>query len=176
MEQRNPYRTAALLTIAFFVLIYLYVQEFPILSNTVGGKYLVIASMFVGLLLSLMFIFYNKTRFQPYDHHRPDITFIIVCSMFFAPLLGSWLNRSLGKTTDQSFKFISEKPFYASGYGVIKGEKLKVTGYHLLVKGKNREHRFKYKKQAYFPLTKPGEEILLPLRKGIFGANVMLLK
>ncbi|MEZ4892241.1 MAG: hypothetical protein R2778_04410 [Saprospiraceae bacterium] len=166
MEQRNPYRTAALLTIAFFVLIYLYVQEFPILSNTVGGKYLVIASMVVGLLLSLMFIFYNKTRFQPYDHHRPDITFIIVCSMFFAPLLGSWLNRSLGTTTDQSFKFISEKPFYASGYGVIKGEKMKVSGYHLLVKGKTGNIVSSTKNKHTSRLQNLARKFYFPLEKG----------
>ncbi|MFM8490221.1 MAG: hypothetical protein ACKOCH_28085, partial [Bacteroidota bacterium] len=66
--------------------------------------------------------------------------------------------------------------FLASPYGVLKGEKPKPTGYRLKVRYQGRELSFRYKSQAYFPLTKPGEEILVPVRKGVLGFYVVLLK
>ncbi|MFN0035993.1 MAG: hypothetical protein ACKVUS_13100 [Saprospiraceae bacterium] len=71
---------------------------------------------------------------------------------------------------------MAETAYFASGYGILKGEKLKPTGWRLTVRQGRRERRLKYKSQAYYPLTKPGEEILLPVRRGIFGARVVLLK
>ena len=67
-------------------------------------------------------------------------------------------------------------PYFASGYGVLKDEKIQPTGYYLLVRQNGQMHRFKYKKQAYYPLTKPGEVIMLPVQRGIFGPRVVLLK
>lgn len=175
MNQRNPWVFALIMTLGFFCMIWLYVQEFPVLSNTIGGKWLVIGSMTVGLMVAAAIVWRFRDRFTPWDRHRPDVTFIIICSMFFAPLLGSWINRGLGTTEFQSFQFVSEAPFVSTGYGVIPGDKIKVSGYHLNVVEGNTPHRFKYSSQSYYPLTKPGETIMLPICKGILGARVMLL-
>lgn len=176
MNQRNPKLVAVALTLIFFCLIALYVREFPVLSNTIDGRWLVIGSMLVGLLVSVGLIWRVRTRFIPWERHRPDVMFIVVVSIFFAPMLGSWLNRGLGTTEFQSFVFVSETPFFASGYGLLQGEKITPSGYHLRVRENGKSHRFKYKSQSYYPITKPGEVIMLPIRKGIFGARVMLLK
>jgi hypothetical protein len=90
--------------------------------------------------------------------------------------VGSWLNRGLGSTGYQTFQFVSEKAFVASGYGFLRGEMVKVSGYHLTVTEQGRVHKFKYKKQAYYPLTRQGEEISLPVIHGLFGSRVILLK
>jgi hypothetical protein len=39
-----------------------------------------------------------------------------------------------------------------------------------------RLYAFHYKAQAYFPLTKPGETVLLPLRNGLLGFPVLQLQ
>lgn len=176
MNQRHPKLFALLLTLVFFCLIWLYVREFPVLSNTIGGRWLVIGSITTGLLVSGALVWRFRERFIPWERHRPDVTFIIISTMFFAPLLGSWLNRGLGSTNFESFEFISETPFVASGYGVLKDEKIKPTGYKLLVRENGAIHRFKYKSQSYYPVTQPGEKIMLPIRKGLFGPRIMLLQ
>jgi hypothetical protein len=176
MNQRFPKVFALLMTLLFFSMIWLYVREFPVLSNTIGGRWLVAGSMAAGLLIAAGIIWRLRDRFTPWERHRPDVTFIVISAMFFAPLLGSWLNRGLGASTFQSFEFVSETPFVASGYGVLKGEKLKPTGYHLVVTQNGAFHRFKYKSQSYYPLTKRGEPIMLPVRNGLFGARVIELK
>lgn len=176
MNQRSPKLFALLLTLCFFTLIWLYVREFPVSSNTIGGRWLTAGSMLTGLLVSSGIIWRFRDRFIPWERHRPDVTFIVISTMFFSPLLGSYLNRGLGSTTFQSFDFVSETPFVASGYGILKGEKVKPTGYHLLVQENGVVHKFKYTSQSYYPVTKPGEKIMLPIRKGLLGARVMLLK
>lgn len=100
---------------------------------------------------------------------------MLVFSVLFAPLFGSLLNRSLGESTTQSFDFVAETAYFASGYGILKGEKLSPTGWRLTVREGKTERRLKYKKQAYFPLTKPGDKILLPIRRGVFGVRVVEL-
>ena len=176
MNQRNPKLFAVLFIIVFFGLIMLYVREFPVISNTLGARWLVIGSMAAALLVSGGLIWRSRERFTPIDRHRPDVAGIIIMSMFFAPLLGSWLNRTLGKPVSQPFEFVAETPYFATGYGILKGEKLTPSGYHLFVKEKGTTCRFEYKSQAYYPITKPGEVILLPICNGFFGARVMLLK
>ena len=176
MNQRNPKLFAVLFTLLFFALILLYVREFPVLSNTLGGGWLMIGSALTALLVSAGLIWRFRERFSPFDRHMPDVAFIMVFSVFFAPLFGSWLNRGFGKTETQPFEFVAETAFFSSGYGVLKGEKLTPSGYHLFVKENGILRRLKYKTQPYFPLTKPGEQIQLPIRKGFFGPRVMLLK
>ncbi len=176
MNQRYPRIFAVLLTLCFFCLIGLYTLEFPVISNTINGGSLAVGSMITGLLVSAGLLWRFRERFTPWDRHRPDVAFIVVSSMFFAPLLGSWLNRGLGETELQSFDFVAETPFVASGYGILQGEKVKPSGYHLQAIDNGIKRRFKYKTQEYYPLTKPGEKIMLPIRKGFFGARVMLLK
>ena len=167
---------AFIAVLAFFALIWLYVREFAVLSNTIGGKSLVLGSMVVGATMAGGALWRWRERFTPWERHLPEVLLILVFSVLFAPLFGSLFNRALGKTANQSFEFVSETPYLASNYGVLKGEKIRPTGYYLTVKEKGRELRFKYKTQSYYPLTKPGETILLPVRTGLFGYRIVLLK
>lgn len=171
-----PRLLAFLMTLGFFTLIWLYMREFPLLSNTIGAGALAAGSLIAGLGISAALVWRFRKRFMPWERHRPDVAFVIVSALFFAPLLGSWLNRAFGNTTFQTFRFVSETPFVSSGYGILKNETIKPSGYHLVVEENGELRRFKYKSQAYYPVTKQGEEILLPVRKGFFGARVMLLK
>ncbi|MBV6439181.1 MAG: hypothetical protein DYG98_20505 [Haliscomenobacteraceae bacterium CHB4] len=167
---------ALLAVLVFFALVWLYVREFAVLYNTIKAKSLVLGSMFVALMLVTGGLWRWRNRFTPWERHLPEVLFLLIFSVLFAPLFGSLLNRSLGKNSHQSFEFVSETPYLASNYGILKGEKLKPTGYYLIVKEKGRELRFQYKTQSYYPLTKSGETVFLPVRSGLFGYRVVLLK
>lgn len=172
----RPRLLALLAVLVFFGLIWLYVREFAVLSNTIGAKNLVLGSVLVAALLAAAALWRWRERFKPWERHIPEVLFVLIFSVLFAPLFGSVLNRTLGKTGHQSFEFVSETPYIASNYGILKGEKLKPTGYYLTVKERGRALRFRYKTQSYYPLTKPGETVLLPVRRGLFGYRVVLLK
>ena len=167
---------AMAVTVFFIGLLWLYVREFRIFSNTIGVKGLVWGAMAAGLLVAVGTLYYFRARFQPLNRHLTELALLVVLSVFFAPLFASWLNRAFGHQVEQSFEFVAERAYLASGYGILKGEALKPTGYYLDVRQNGQLYRFQYKSQAYFPLTRPGESILLPLRKGLFGVRVVELK
>ncbi len=172
----RPKIYAFLAVLALFLLGGLYVREYAFLSNSIGVKGLVVGSLLVALAAALAGLWFSRDRFSPWKRHVPEILLILFFSVLFAPLFGSLLNRAFSLKEYQSFEFVSEAPYYASGYGFLKGEKIEPSGYHLTVREKGQLHRFKYKGQAYYPLTKPGERILLPVRRGIFGVRVILLR
>ena len=177
MQPDTRHRWFALLGVfVFFGLIWLYVREFAVFANTIGAGRLVIGSALIGLLLAAGMLWRWRDRFTPWGRHLPEVLLILISGALFTPLFGSLLNRGLGRTGNQSFQFIAEVPYLASNYGVLKGEKLQPTGYILSVRDKNRLRTFKYKTQAFYPLTKPGDTVLLPVRNGLFGFRVMLLK
>ncbi len=158
----------------FFGLVYLYSKEFAILSNTVGALRLIFGSMLVMVLLGAGLLWWFRERFTPWARHVTEIALVLTFSVLFAPLFGSLLNRGLGRSETQSFTFIAETPYIASGYGFMKNTSLKPTGYFLEVSDRSGQRlRLRYKKQAYYPITQPGETILLPVRRGLFGIRVV---
>lgn len=172
----HPRNSAAIAVVILALLMWLYVREFKILSNTLEIKGLVVGSVLTMAILVGGLLWKWRDRFIPLDRHFPEIVMIGVFSLLFAPLFGSLLNRSLGTNAEKSFDFVSETAYYASGYGVLKGEKLSPSGWRLSVAQNGKTYRLKYKTQAYFPLTKPGEKVLLPIRKGLFGVNIVQLR
>ncbi len=176
MLDRYPRLFSLLLSLLFFALIWVYVKEFPVLSNTMDVKTLLAGALITGLLIAVLIIALSFKKLAPLGRHIPELLFIGSVSLIFSPLFASLINRYPGTDELQSFEFVSETPFIASQYGVLKGEKPKPTGYRLKVRYEGREVTFKYKSQAYFPLTKPGEKILVPVRKGAFGFSVVMLK
>lgn len=167
---------ALVVVLVFFGLMWRYVREFAVLSNTIGARWLVAGFMLAGLLAAAGALWRWRERFVPWGRHLPEVLMTLVFSALFAPLFGSLLNRAVGSETFQPFEFISETPYFASKYGILKGEKIQPSGYLLVVKEKGSTLFFKYKTQPYYPLTKPGETILLPVRTGLFGFRIVLLQ
>ena len=160
----------------FFGLIWLYTREFPVFSNTIGAKSLVLGSLLAGALAGSGLLYALRHRLTPWGNHLPEVCTILAFSILFAPLFGSLLNRAGGGKQEQSFEFISEQPYLSSNYGLLKGEKIKPTGYLLYVREGKCILRFQYKSQPYYPITKPGEAVLLPVHKGLLGFRVMDLR
>lgn len=175
MSKLSP-RTTALLAVVFFgLLVWLYVRAFAVFSRTMSPRWLVLGSMLVGAALAGGVVWRWRARFMPWERHFPEVILLSVFCVLFAPLFGSLFNRGLGKNDFQSFEFVSETAYFASGYGILKGEKLKPTGWRLAVRENGRLHRFSYKTQAAYPLTKTGETVLIPVRRGLFGITVLEL-
>lgn len=167
---------AAAAVLVFFGLVWLYTREFPVFSNTIGVRALVMVSCVAGALTGAAFVYALRQRLTPWDRHWPEVGVMLAFPLIFAPLFGSMINRAGGAREHQSFEFISEQPYISSNYGLLKGEKIKPTGYRLYVRESGRVLKFQYKSQAYYPLTRPGEAVLLPVRKGVLGFRVMELR
>ncbi|MBK6995001.1 MAG: hypothetical protein IPH31_08740 [Lewinellaceae bacterium] len=99
-----------LAVVLFSLLLWVYVREFAVLSNTLEVKALVIGSMLVVAALTGGALWYWRERFTPFERHFPEVVLILVFSVLFAPLFGSLLNRSLGKDENQSFELWLKRP------------------------------------------------------------------
>lgn len=160
----------------FFGLIWLYTQEYPVFTNMIHTKWMVCGAVVFGALSGAGILFALRRRLQPWELHLPECFIILIFSMIFSPLFASLLNRAGGTTTYAPFIYVAETPFLSSGYGFLKGEKIKPSGYQLLVKDEDRLMQFRYKKQRYFPLSQPGDTVLLPVRSGLLGFRIVELK
>ena len=160
----------------FFGLILLYVREFGVMSNTIHVGRLILGSMIVMLLLGGGLLWRFRHRLQPWSSYVTEISLVLVFSTLFAPLFGSLLNRGLGQTQFETFEFIGETPYIATGYGFMKNTSVRPTGYYLEVQDRDGQRlRFRYKKQKYYPITQPGQAISLPVRRGLFGIRMVEL-
>ncbi|MCC6413606.1 MAG: hypothetical protein IT270_18260 [Saprospiraceae bacterium] len=160
----------------FFVLTWLYVREFPVFSNTVGINKMVFTALLAGLAVAGGIFLLLRKRLTPVEKHMPEFFMLFFFIPMLSPLVFSLLNRAGGNKLKQSFEFVAETPYLASAGGILKGEKIKPTGWHLYVRENQKVLHFKYKTQAYYPITKPGEAVLLPMQEGLLGYRVMLLR
>lgn len=169
---------AAVSVLFFLFLMGLYVREFPVFDNTIGIKTLVFGSMAVGLFLSIILLILLKKKLSPLENHLPEIISIAVVFVLFAPLFGNLLNRlGASEKAERSFFFEKETAFKMSRFGWLASlQSEPPAGYHLFVNDGKKRFRFRYQKQPYFPITKPGEVILLPVKTGLFGFPIIDLK
>ncbi len=169
-------RLGAMLAVAvLFGLIWLYTREYPVFTNTLQTGRLVVGAFAVGALLAGALLFALRRRLTPWANHVPEVLLIVVFVPLFAPLFASRINRAGGSVKHQPFEFVAEVPYVASAYGWLRFRPVEVTGYRLTAKREGRTHRFQYKNQRYFPLSQPGDTILLPVRRGVLGIEVMEL-
>ncbi|MCS7037108.1 MAG: hypothetical protein RMJ33_09580 [Saprospiraceae bacterium] len=162
--------------IVLFGLIWLYTREYPVFTNTLQASRLVLGAFLFGLLLAGALLYFLRKRLTPWANHLPEVLLIVFFIPLFMPLFASRLNRAGGSVEHRPFKFVAEAPYVASAYGWLRYQPIEVTGYRLIVKDGEHLRQFQYKSQPYFPITQPGDTVLLPVRCGLLGVEVMELK
>ncbi|MCS6928303.1 MAG: hypothetical protein NZM43_02295 [Saprospiraceae bacterium] len=170
-------RLSAILVVAvLFGLIWLYTREYPVFTNTLEVSRLVLLSFLFGAGVAAAIVYVLRHRLKPWVNHVPEVLLIVFFVPLFMPLFASRVNRASGLVEHRPFEFVAETPYVASAYGWLCFQPVRITGYCLLVKDGQRLHRFQYKSQAYFPLSRPGDTVLLPIRQGCLGIEVMELR
>jgi len=173
MELREKLRYG-LFAVFLLGLIVLYVFEFEWFRRTINFPLLAKLSLVGGLLTGLAWgQKYAKQEFGLTEKIQVYVYFCAMC-MVFSPLAASLANRliPLHPVREVTVDYVSQEAYYSSRVGLLKGETLKPTGYHL---------RFYYRQKIRtidspnpFPLQlKRGEEIPLRIRTGLLGFEVV---
>lgn len=163
------------LTLAFVGLIVLYVLEFSWFDRTMGVQRLVMWSMAVGLIVGLALGWrYRNTTENLTEKIQVYVFFTVMCTIF-APLAGSLSNRLLSPYPiyEQEAMFIEERPYLSEPLGFIQQERPKPTGYYTFFYYNGKLRRIK-NEDATFPGLQRGETIVLRMRKGLWGPEVVM--
>jgi hypothetical protein len=169
---------AIFISLLLIGLLWQYIAEFPTFDNTIGIGNLIGRSIGLAAILSVFCVFLLKKRLKPIENHLPEVFAILLIPLIFAPFFGSFLNRiGASEPTEQSFVFQKEVPFVMSRFGFLRSlQRETASGYHLFVENKDKKYRFRYTRQTYFPITKSGDMVLLPIKIGLFGYPIVDLK
>ena len=165
-----------LFVVVLFGLVVLYVFEFPVFSNTLRVGRLVGGAIAFGFLLSGAVLYAFRQRFRPAENHLPEIAALVILPALFMPLFASLFNRAAGPNEYQSFRFVAERPYIAERYGILQTDTIRPTGWFLFVEENGREYQLRYSEQPYYPVTRSGEQVLLPVKRGLLGFRVVLLR
>lgn len=107
---------------------------------------------------------------------RLQITLIsVIMSVFFFVVAGVNLNYLLAKKPEVSKKYLTLdiRPFFKSGGGILKGEKIVPNGYVVYVEKEGNTVEIRYKTlENYESLV--GKTVALDIRKGLLGFEVFV--
>lgn len=160
----------------FLLLLILYVLEFPYFSNTFEVQKMVIFAMILGAafgaFLGFRYQYVAKDsleRFQVY-------TAFIVLSIIFMPLVMSLSNRLLSFQTmrQEQVELFQVEARVSERFGLLKGDAIQANSYYIFFIRNGELKRIKTE-QDIFKNNKKGDLIQLPVKKGIWGYEVVIL-
>ncbi|MCB0522181.1 MAG: hypothetical protein H6577_14005 [Lewinellaceae bacterium] len=157
-------------------LISAYVLEFHWLANTFDVGMLVAGSILTALMIGAAAAWkWQKWGDEQVDRIRIWAACLLLPALF-SPLLGSWANRLLSPypVKNESFEFFEEKPFAESRFGFIEGEKITPDGYYIFIVHQGKIQRVKSKNQL-FQGKQRGDQVELPVKKGLFGFETVMV-
>lgn len=175
MEVSNKTKIGAFL-IAFTIvgLMALYVQEFHWLGNTFYAKKLIFWSLGFGLLSGVgLGKYWTRNIADSYDRMRLWILVIFVITLF-SPYIGSLTNRLLSfeEAISEEFIFFTEKPI--ADLEIVSTEKARPEAYFVFFMKNGTLERAKTRKRL-FEGTEKGAKIRLPVKRGLYGFDIVCL-
>lgn len=153
---------------SFMVLIYLYVNEFDFIVNTINFQKLVIYALIIGaLLVAILLIKFTKDLklFEKFMLVMASVVLLLI----LMPLFGSLSNRLLGDRHPQirAYKLISIEARSEQPYGLLDSTLIQVDGHHALIQLEHDTTSFYLKNGVKYSHTE--DSIFLPIKRGFWG-------
>ena len=164
------------LALTIFLVIFLYANEFRYFDSTLHVGGLILWSLMFGLIVgALAAFFYCKNRISNLTEKVKIYVFFIVVALFFMPLLASLSNRliSFQPVKSTEVELAKETANFSSRYGLLKGEEPVPNHYYLFFYKDGELYRIETKAPRYTG-KKRGEKIRLPIKKGLWGYEVVV--
>lgn len=160
--------------LAFVGLITVYTFEFHWIENTFDAGKLVSRSVFAGVLAGILTGFLWRKKADDLVARLRLWSACLLLPAMFAPLIGSLTNRLLSPHPERLIhvEFWQETAYAEERFGFIKGEKVEPEGYYIFVVRDGEIKRFD-SKIPRFPSVQRGDQIELPVKKGLWGFDVL---
>jgi len=168
---KNNIQKIVIGAVGFFIIIFLYANEFSWYANTFDRNRMIVMGLVLGMIAGAVV----GRRFQQEDQEIIETFQIyigsIVVGAVLMPLFFSLSNRilSFSGVHDESVEFVKSEGFNESRFGRIPQEN--PDGYYAFVIRKGAVLRLTTKKPIYQKAHK-GDKVTLPIRKGIWGFEI----
>ncbi|TAK46322.1 MAG: hypothetical protein EPO28_02630 [Saprospiraceae bacterium] len=172
------YKVIALVCVlALLGFIAAYAAEFRVFANTLDAQDLIVKSLIGGLATGVLLSWQLKKYTEDILGKMRLWTGCICMCTLFAPLIGSWANRlpAYRSIHEIQVEFFSEKPYAASRFGYLEGEKIEPDGYYIFIFKDGKLERLR-SESPKFPEVERGDKVRLNVQKGIFGYEVVRWK
>ena len=166
----KEYLRVALILFIIMMLIVMSAMELKYFSNTFDAKRMVYTALLAGLVLGalLSYLFTkNKPTMELLPKFQVWVALLVLCALFMPPLL-SFTNRHLSFSSVKHIPviFVKVEGFYADRYGLLNSKT--PDGYFIFILKENKLERLKTRNNP-FPDAEEGQEVLLPVQKGLWG-------
>lgn len=172
MKEKLLYIAIALLLVGGIAL---YVLEFYYFQRTFELRPLLLIPAALGVALGAA-LGWKLSRDAEDEVEQIQVYLLcIVLSALFLPLLASLSNRLLSPhpVVWEDVVFFEEKAYVSDRFGMIGDEPAKPRGYYLFILRKGKLERID-NRHSMSPAPERGEIILIPVRKGLWGASWVL--
>jgi len=157
--------------VGFFIIIFLYANEFSWYANTFDRNKMILIGLFLGLLAGAAIAYKLQRENQEIIEKFQLFIGGMVLGGILMPLLFSMTNRLLSFRSAQkeSVEFVKNEAFNESRFGRIPQEN--PDGYYAFVIRKGAYIRLTTRAPIYQTAQK-GDQVLLPVKKGIWGFEI----
>ena len=157
--------------VGFFILIFLYANEFSWYGNTFDRNQLILVGLLLGLIVGIGIAYKLQRENQEIIERFQLYIGIMVVSAVLMPLVFSMTNRILSfrGVTEESVEFVETEAFNESRFGLIPQEK--PDGYYAILVRKGKVVRITSKEPMYENAVK-GQRVILPVKKGLWGFEI----
>lgn len=172
--QKNYKVLAWAAAIGIVLIIALYSIEFFYISNTLEVESLVFRTAILMLLLGIYAAFHFQNKGEEQVDRIRIWSVCLLIPLFFAPWLGSLSNRLAPASAIEykTLEFIESIPL-SQDKQAVQEEDQKESGCFLFVYYKGKIQRLR-RPTCEFENKKNGDEISLPVKKGLWGYEVIL--
>lgn len=172
------YKILAWIGMLMFVgLITIYTFEFHWIENTFESGKLVVRSIIAGVVIGILLGIVLRKQADDLVSRLRLWSACLILPAIFAPLAGSLSNRLLTPHAESPVyvEFWEEKPYAQERFGFIKGEKIEPEGFYIFLVREGEMKRFKSETRR-FPGAQRGQQVEIPVKKGLWGFDVLMWK
>lgn len=158
-----------IISLIFFFVCYLYFREFRYINLYLSIKGLIYAALVTGATVGLIWGWLLQRNLNAFIPKFQIMAFVFSMSVLFMPLPFLLANRLFGKkaVSWEKVVLLKNEAFIISRFGVIKGQKPKISGYEVFYTKEGQEYSFRSYKNIVGD-RKPGATVF-PIRTGFFG-------
>lgn len=163
-----------LLILVFLTMPVLFIIEIKYLNRTLYARQMLLSAMMIGLVLGIVLGYRFQKKMDEAVVRMRTFAVSIVLGVILLPLLASLSNRLFGLYPIQNVpvELVEVSPRYSSRFGISPQEKV-TPHYYITFFYKDQKLLNIHTQVPLFPNAERGDTVTLPIKKGLWGYEII---